>query len=51
MEHIKIKYLGDGYSKLSPEKGYKLMNTRTQTTHSTAIIKDSDMKFWVAVEM
>ena len=37
---ITVQDLGNGYFSLTPEPGYILLNTRTQRTHSQAVVKD-----------
>ena len=44
MEHIQvIEQSTPGYVRLIPEDGYKLYNTATNTVHSEAIIKESEI--------
>lgn len=48
MEHIDIQPMTEGYFRLTPESGYKLMNTTTGMLHSEAVTRDPE-KF-VAVD-
>lgn len=44
MENINIfQERTPGYVRLFPEKGYKLYNTATNTVHSEAIVKESEI--------
>lgn len=44
MENIKFfKERTPGYVRLFPKKGYKLYNTATNTVHSEAIVKESEI--------
>lgn len=44
MENINIfQDRTPGYVRLIPEKGYKLFNTATNTVHSEAIVKESEI--------
>ena len=50
MENIKIfQDRTPGYVRLIPENGYNLYNTATNTVHSEAIIKESEIDKFIAV--
>ena len=40
MEHIVITETQDGYFRLAPETGYKLVNKKSGRTYSEAVTKD-----------
>lgn len=48
MDHIIVKAWKDDYLLLVPEKGYRLKFILTGTYQSDAIIKEADLKFFVA---
>lgn len=50
MEHIIVTERTDGYYLLVAEEGWKLYNVNTQRTYSEAVVAESDMKMWSAVE-
>lgn len=49
MEHIIVTDLDNGYKKLVPEEGYRLLNKYTQAYYTEAIVKNT--KPYVAVKI
>lgn len=48
MKHIIITDLGGGYMRLTPQKGYRLLNTVDKKYYSEAVVKST--KGWTAVK-
>lgn len=50
MENINIfQDRTPGYVRLIPEKGYNLFNTATNTVHSEAIVKESEIDKFIGL--
>ena len=48
IEHVTITHLGK-YVRLTPDEGYLLFNTLTETTFSDAVVLEKEIKMFVAV--
>ena len=48
MKHIIVTDLGDGYKRLTAQKGYRLYNTVDRKYYSEAVVKS--IKGWTAVK-
>lgn len=49
MEHIIETLLENGYTRLTPEAGYALLNTLTNTTYSEAVVSKNSKKNYIAI--
>ena len=50
MENIIIKDLQNGYYRLKPAKGYRLLNTALNAFVSEAVVKEENFRNFKAVE-
>lgn len=51
MEHIIETILPNGYTRLTTEAGYALVNLRTNTTHSEAVVSENQKQAFAAVKV
>jgi len=48
MEHIIVTHLENDMVRLVAEEGYRLKDTRTNRFYSEAVVKEKDMRFFLA---
>lgn len=51
MEHIIETILPNGYTRLTPEAGWSLVDARTNTSHSEAIVAEKSKAYFTAVKV
>jgi len=49
MEHATITEISDKLRRITPDEGYILLNTATNTTHSDAVVEDWQVEQFRAI--